>query len=560
MAVSSSSRWRGDQGPQELGHLAGARARLPRTAGWLATKSNMDPTLARIEELTAAAPWCRTPPGGRGRRPGRRVVGDQEGPWTTRRCSIAMVPLSVLEPLASRSAGLAPADALADTARSAPVIEQLGYRRIWWPDATACRPWPARRPRNDRAPGRRRPRAAHRRRRGPAPQPCTPGRRRTVRPPRGPSTRSHRPRAPCAPGADQVTARALRRAGDLGADTFPPTWWSSSVPGRQRRPAEHPAPVPGRGYLPEVWLLGSSTFSAQLAGVLGLPFSFAYHFAPDQLDQALESYRTRYRPSFLLEQPHVMVAVSALCAPSDEEARWLSGPSALSILQLRTGSSGRSPHRRRPTPTGTRRRSGPSSTSATSSTWSATPTVVHTGTDGARAPDRRRRDHAVDAGPLLESPGPLPDPGGRAVDHGSTHGIDVGGVSSPDGPAVTPVTSMAVRQYLLGDEGEVLEVEKIEDLEVGALGPGLGIGGQLGRHLVGGAAESVGAQLVPPHDRWPRARRPSPQRYGHSTRPGRRSTPLDAGSRPTDPQAERTRSNWERVSSSDEKARLNSAA
>ena len=74
--------------------------------------------------------------------------------------------------------------------------------------------------------------------------------------------------------------------------------------------------------------------------MLGLPFSFAYHFAPDQLDQALEQYRSDFRPSILLDHPHAMVAVTVLCAPTAEEARWLSGPSALTILQLRTGRLG----------------------------------------------------------------------------------------------------------------------------------------------------------------------------------------------------------------------------
>jgi luciferase family oxidoreductase group 1 len=89
-----------------------------------------------------------------------------------------------------------------------------------------------------------------------------------------------------------------------------------------------------------MWLLGSSTFSAQLAGLLGLSFSFAYHFAPAEMDLALERYRSTFRPSVLLDQPHVMVAVSVVCAPDEEEARWLAGPSALSILQLRTGRLG----------------------------------------------------------------------------------------------------------------------------------------------------------------------------------------------------------------------------
>jgi luciferase family oxidoreductase group 1 len=141
-----------------------------------------------------------------------------------------------------------------------------------------------------------------------------------------------------APGTDQVTARALRRSADVGPDAFPDDVVEliTYLLDRDGPPA-HPASVPGRGYLPEMWLLGSSTFSAQLAGMLGVSFSFAYHFAPDLVDQALELYRSTFRPSVLLDAPHAMVAVSVVCAPDEEEARWLAGPSGLSMLQLRTG-------------------------------------------------------------------------------------------------------------------------------------------------------------------------------------------------------------------------------
>ena len=77
-----------------------------------------------------------------------------------------------------------------------------------------------------------------------------------------------------------------------------------------------------------------------MAGLLGLPFSFAYHFAPKLLDSALTTYRSNFRPSVLHAESRAMVAVSVLCAPSEDEARWLSGSTALSILQLRTGRLG----------------------------------------------------------------------------------------------------------------------------------------------------------------------------------------------------------------------------
>lgn len=140
-----------------------------------------------------------------------------------------------------------------------------------------------------------------------------------------------------APGTDQATARALRRTAGLGAESFPDDVIelvryladADDAPG-------HPVANPGRGYLPEVWLLGSSLYSAQLAGLLGLPFAFAYHFSPGPLDAALETYRSSFRPG-LYGAPHTMVAVSVLCAPTEEEAHWLAASSALGILQLRSG-------------------------------------------------------------------------------------------------------------------------------------------------------------------------------------------------------------------------------
>jgi luciferase family oxidoreductase group 1 len=147
-----------------------------------------------------------------------------------------------------------------------------------------------------------------------------------------------------APGTDPRTARALRRRGDLGADYFPDDVLELiGYLAESNGPPSHPASVPGRGYLPEVWLLGSSLFSAELAGILGLPYSFAYHFSPRLVDEAVERYRSSFQPSMFLSEPRTMVAASVLCAPSDEEAAWLAQASALSILQLRTGRLGTFP-------------------------------------------------------------------------------------------------------------------------------------------------------------------------------------------------------------------------
>jgi luciferase family oxidoreductase group 1 len=141
-----------------------------------------------------------------------------------------------------------------------------------------------------------------------------------------------------APGTDPATARALRRSADLGAEHFPEDVVELiNYLIDDDGPATTPAPVPGRGYLPQVWLLGSSTFSAQLAGMLGLPFSFAFHFAPALVDEAVALYRGSFQRTGLLADPYVMVAASVLCADTDEEADYLAGPSRLSMLQLRKG-------------------------------------------------------------------------------------------------------------------------------------------------------------------------------------------------------------------------------
>lgn len=147
-----------------------------------------------------------------------------------------------------------------------------------------------------------------------------------------------------APGTDQVTALALRRSMDaLSADDFPQELgrlidYFGTGTGTPRVTA-----VPGRGDAPDIWLLGSSDFSARLAGRLGLPFSFAHHFSGGNTDLALAIYRDAFRPSHRLERPYAMVAASAVCAPTDEEADWLAGPAGLSFLRLRQGRPGRMP-------------------------------------------------------------------------------------------------------------------------------------------------------------------------------------------------------------------------
>ncbi|GLZ13615.1 FMN-linked alkanal monooxygenase [Actinomadura sp. NBRC 104425] len=139
-----------------------------------------------------------------------------------------------------------------------------------------------------------------------------------------------------APGTDQATARALRRSPDaLSVDDFP-----EQV--AELRGYFHPdsSVTPAAGNEPPVWLLGSSGYSARLAGLLGLPFAFAHHFSAENTLPALHLYRESFRPSPALERPYAMIAVSVTAAESDERARELAAPQALSFLRLRQGRPG----------------------------------------------------------------------------------------------------------------------------------------------------------------------------------------------------------------------------
>ena len=148
-----------------------------------------------------------------------------------------------------------------------------------------------------------------------------------------------------APGTDQVTATALRRSPEaLSADDFPDQLMDLLGFFTGRWPEGHPfariTAVPGRGHQPAMWLLGSSGYSAQVAGLLGLPFAFAHHFSPANTLPALALYRSHFRPSEALDRPYAMVAAAVICADTDDRARWLAGPGVLSFLRLRAGRPG----------------------------------------------------------------------------------------------------------------------------------------------------------------------------------------------------------------------------
>ncbi len=123
-----------------------------------------------------------------------------------------------------------------------------------------------------------------------------------------------------APGTDQMTARALRQNLVQSEDAFPQDVMELQAYLADPQPGQAVRAIPGMGTKVPIWLLGSSLYSAQLAAYLGLPFAFASHFAPDYLMQALDIYRSSYRPSAEWPAPHAMVAVNVVAADTDDEA------------------------------------------------------------------------------------------------------------------------------------------------------------------------------------------------------------------------------------------------
>ena len=143
-----------------------------------------------------------------------------------------------------------------------------------------------------------------------------------------------------APGADGVTARAMRRNAADAADAFPQDVLELIA---YFRDASGPVrAVPGAGLEIPIWILGSSLFGAQLAAALGLPFAFASHFAPAQLMQAIEMYRAQFRPG-QIQKPYVMLGFGVVAAGTDEEARLLFTSQQQAFVNLRSGRPGRLP-------------------------------------------------------------------------------------------------------------------------------------------------------------------------------------------------------------------------
>ena len=141
-----------------------------------------------------------------------------------------------------------------------------------------------------------------------------------------------------APGTDQLTAMALRRDMKGSVEDFPgnvaelKNYLTNNNPGRVNA-------VPGKGLKVPVWLLGSSTYSAQLAGMLGLPFAFASHFAPALLQTALKIYRDNFQPSDTLKEPYAIACVNVVAADTDDEAKRLASSLYAFFLNVVRGTS-----------------------------------------------------------------------------------------------------------------------------------------------------------------------------------------------------------------------------
>jgi len=160
-----------------------------------------------------------------------------------------------------------------------------------------------------------------------------------------------------APGTDGATAAALRRTQRLGegADDFPDQlaelvrFLDDDFPDGHPYARIHAVPGPVQAtspggvqspHRPPVWLLGSSGFSARLAGTLGLPFAFAHHFSAQNTIPALDLYRASFRPSAVLDAPYALIGVAAIAADEEKEARRQVLAAALSMVRLRTGRPG----------------------------------------------------------------------------------------------------------------------------------------------------------------------------------------------------------------------------
>ena len=146
-----------------------------------------------------------------------------------------------------------------------------------------------------------------------------------------------------APGTDPRTAVALRRNLATNVDQFPQDVQELLAYLNPAQPGQTLRAIPGEGSKVPVWILGSSHYGAQLAAVLGLPYAFASHFAPDDLDFAVRLYRHQFQPSAYLDKPYVMLGLNVFAAETRQEAQLLFTSLQQAFINLRTGHPGQLP-------------------------------------------------------------------------------------------------------------------------------------------------------------------------------------------------------------------------
>jgi luciferase family oxidoreductase group 1 len=142
-----------------------------------------------------------------------------------------------------------------------------------------------------------------------------------------------------APGTDQIAVRAMRRSSDA-SEFFPQDVLELQAFLAEPQAGQSIVAVPAAGTNVPLWILGSSTFGAMLAGELGLPYAFASHFAPDLLVPALEAYRSRFKPSAQLDRPYAMAGINVIAADTDAEAKRLATTQQMSVADIFGGKRG----------------------------------------------------------------------------------------------------------------------------------------------------------------------------------------------------------------------------
>ena len=146
-----------------------------------------------------------------------------------------------------------------------------------------------------------------------------------------------------APGTDQMTARALRRDLQSSSDQFPQDVQELQFYFDDVQPGQAVKAIPGAGLHVPIWILGSSTYGAQVAAHFGLPYAFASHFAPDSLMQAMHAYKTLFKPSSQQAKPHAGVGVNIVAADTDEQARYLFTTHQQHATRMRRNTRGQLP-------------------------------------------------------------------------------------------------------------------------------------------------------------------------------------------------------------------------